>query len=44
MKGLRSMEAIIDNISRSVPQSEHEYIGQDGLLHCSKCEIGRAHV
>ena len=37
MKGLRSMEAIIDNISRSVPQSENEYIGQDGLTHCSKC-------
>ena len=36
-----SMEAIIDefisNISATVPRSENEYMGEDGLLHCSKC-------
>lgn len=31
------MEALIDKISDSVPRSENEYIGEDGLLHCSKC-------
>ena len=31
------MEAIIDNISSNVPQSENEYIGDDGLLHCKIC-------
>jgi DNA replication protein DnaC len=31
------MEAIIDNISAKVPQSENEYIGDDGLLHCKIC-------
>lgn len=27
----------IDKLSASVPKSENEYIGQDGLLHCKKC-------
>lgn len=27
----------IDKLSESVPKSENEYIGQDGLLHCMKC-------
>ena len=31
------MEALIDKISESVPRSENEYLGEDGLLHCSKC-------
>lgn len=31
------MEAIIDNISANVPQSENEYMGDDGLLHCKIC-------
>lgn len=33
------MEALIDKISESVPRSENEYIGEDGLLHCSKCHV-----
>lgn len=37
MKGMRSMEKIIDNISNNVPVPENEYIGQDGLTRCSKC-------
>ena len=31
------MEALIDKFSESVPRSENEYLGEDGLLHCSKC-------
>jgi DNA replication protein DnaC len=31
------MEALIDGLSESVPQAESEYIGEDGLLHCSAC-------
>lgn len=27
----------IDKISASVPKSENEYLGTDGLLHCKKC-------
>lgn len=27
----------IDKLSESVPKSENEYIGQDGLLHCKMC-------
>lgn len=27
----------ISSISESVPKSDAEYIGQDGLLHCKKC-------
>lgn len=37
-----SMEAAIDkvieNISNSVPTPDSEYIGEDGLLHCSICK------
>ena len=36
-----SMTAVIDvmtdKISASVPHAENEYIGEDGLLHCSVC-------
>ena len=36
-----SMEAVIDkmaeSISATVPTPENEYIGEDGLLHCSVC-------
>lgn len=31
------MEEIIDRISESAPVPENEYMGEDGLLHCSKC-------
>lgn len=31
------MEALINGLSEAVPQSESEYIGEDGLLHCSVC-------
>ena len=31
------METLIDGISGSVPQSENEYVGKDGLLHCLIC-------
>ena len=31
------MEAIFDNISKNVPQSDNEYIGQDGLTRCKVC-------
>lgn len=31
------MEALIDKISNSVPRSENEYLADDGLLHCTKC-------
>lgn len=27
----------IEKLSASVPKSEHEYLGNDGLLHCQKC-------
>lgn len=27
----------IEQLSNSVPRSEEEYLGQDGLLHCKKC-------
>lgn len=27
----------IDKLSASVPQTDAEYIGEDGLLHCKKC-------
>lgn len=37
MKGMKSMEAIIDNISKTVPKSDAEYIGHDGLTYCNKC-------
>lgn len=31
------MEAVLNAISESVPKSDSEYIGEDGLLHCSIC-------
>lgn len=31
------MEELIDKISDSVPVSDDEYMGRDGLLHCKKC-------
>lgn len=31
------MEEIIDRISDSVPASDNEYMGRDGLLHCAVC-------
>jgi DNA replication protein DnaC len=37
MERMKGMESIIDNISKTVPQSDNEYIGQDGLLYCAKC-------
>jgi DNA replication protein DnaC len=37
MKGMKSMEAIIDNLSNNVPKSDNEYVGQDGLTYCKKC-------
>lgn len=30
----------IEQISNSVPRSEEEYLGQDGLIHCKKCGEG----
>ena len=35
-----AIESMIDSISEKAPHSENEYIGEDGLLHCSVC--GRA--
>ena len=32
-----SMEEIIDKISESVPMSDNEYMGRDGLLRCKVC-------
>ena len=31
------MEALLNAMSESVPKSDSEYIGEDGLLHCSIC-------
>ena len=31
------MDSIINNISNAVPVPENEYLGEDGLLHCSVC-------
>ena len=31
------MEKLIDGISRGVPQSDKEYVGENGLLHCLIC-------
>ena len=28
---------VIESINQRVPKPENEYIGEDGLLHCSKC-------
>ena len=32
-----AINSVIDSISQRVPRPENEYIGEDGLLHCSKC-------
>ena len=32
------MDKLIDGISRGVPQSDKEYVGNDGLLHCLICK------
>ena len=32
-----SVDMMTDMISESIPKSESEYIGEDGLLHCSVC-------
>lgn len=32
-----SIEALINTVNDDVPKSESEYIGDDGLLHCSVC-------
>lgn len=32
-----NMGGILDSSSENVPHSEHEYIGEDGLLHCGVC-------
>lgn len=32
-----AFEQIVDGISASVPKTEKEYMGEDGLLHCSVC-------
>lgn len=31
------MEALLNAFSENVPQSDSEYMGEDGLLHCSIC-------
>ena len=32
-----AINSVIDSISERVPRVESEYLGEDGLLHCSKC-------
>ena len=32
-----AINSVIESISQKVPRPENEYIGEDGLLHCSKC-------
>lgn len=32
------MREILNSINAKVPQAEDEYMGDDGLLHCSKCK------
>lgn len=32
-----AIENLIESISQRVPKADSEYIGEDGLLHCSKC-------
>ena len=32
-----AIESLIESISQRVPKADSEYIGEDGLLHCSKC-------
>lgn len=37
MSMIEAMDMMIENFSESVPKSDSEYIGEDGLLHCSIC-------
>ena len=30
-------EALVESISANVPHADNEYMGEDGLLHCSAC-------
>ena len=32
-----AINSVIESINQRVPRPENEYIGEDGLLHCSKC-------
>ena len=32
-----TINSVIESISQRVPKPENEYIGEDGLLYCSKC-------
>lgn len=32
-----AINSVIESISQRVPKAEAEYMGEDGLLHCSKC-------
>lgn len=32
-----NMEAVLDGLAAKVPHPESEYMGEDGLLHCSVC-------
>ena len=32
-----SIDSMIDKISENIPQSDKEYLGEDGLLHCAVC-------
>ena len=32
-----AINSVIESISQRVPRPENEYLGEDGLLHCSKC-------
>ena len=32
-----AINSVIESISQRVPRPENEYMGEDGLLHCSKC-------
>lgn len=37
MSMTEAMDMMVEQISESVPKSDSEYIGEDGLLHCSVC-------
>ena len=39
-----AVEDLIESISQRVPKADSEYIGEDGLLHCSKCHHKTEHV
>lgn len=36
---MEGLEKVIDSLSNSVPHPESEYMGEDGLLHCSVCHM-----